>query len=406
MLASTSLPFADRSNAGLAREALGLSSAVALADLGGSRRCGSSALVQALQAPVNGSRLVCASECVDTRPGSDGEAETGHGAGAVLVGPGPGLARLKAARQMHEDFVDRYRMSDRRFDYALEARWQRDAGIRKQLQVLVKTALVEAGLAAAAVDWLLLPFAPPSARAVARDCGLGSARDAADLAFEAGLCGSAHPLLMLAWALRRAEPGQHIVLIGAGQGFDVLVLEVTATAPPQARAPRRDEANYSRYLGLRSLLDIDNGMRAERDNRSSQSAAYRRHQDLNGFVGGRCSECGLLQFPRAALCVHCHSEKPQQPESLAPLTGEVNSFTEDWLAFTPRPPLIFGNVHFPGGANVMMEFTDFESGELSAGQAVRMAFRIKDFDPLRGFRRYFWKPAPMLEAPPEGHYHG
>ena len=80
---------------------------------------------------------------------------------------------------------------------------------------------------------------------------------------------------------------------------------------------------------------------------------------------------------------------------MADLPGEVNSFTEDWLAWTPRPPLIFGNVHFPDGANVMLEFTDFEAGELTAGAPVRMAFRIKDFDDRRGFRRYFWKPAPV-----------
>jgi hypothetical protein len=42
----------------------------------------------------------------------------------------------------------------------------------------------------------------------------------------------------------------------------------------------------------------------------------------------------------------------------------------------------------------MLEFTDFEAGELAAGDTVRMAFRIKDFDDRRSFRRYFWKPAP------------
>lgn len=406
MLASTSMPFADRSNAGLVREALNLGSGIMLADLAGSRRSATTALAEVLQSPGNALRLLCASECVDTQPGSDNEADTGHAAAAVLTGAGPGLATLRAAGRLHEDFLDQYRMSDQRFDYTLEARWQTDAGIRKQLQTLIKATLDEAGLDAAEADWLLLPFNARVAKTVAKDCGLATAFRPDGLVGELGRCGAAQPLLMLSRVLREASPGQHIVLVGAGQGFDVLVLEVTATAPAALSAPLRFEENYLRYLGMRGLLDIDNGIRAERDNRSSQSAAYRRHAELNGFIGGRCPDCSMLQFPMAAICVHCHSTQPQQRESLAALTGEVNSFTEDWLAYTPRPPLIFGNVHFAGKANVLMEFTDFEAGELKAGQAVRMAFRIKDFDPKRGFRRYFWKPAPMQEKVDMGPYRG
>ena len=59
-----------------------------------------------------------------------------------------------------------------------------------------------------------------------------------------------------------------------------------------------------------------------------------------------------------------------------------------------RPPLVFGNVGFGDGANVMMEFTDVSPGQLEVGLPVEMRFRIKDFDDRRGFRRYFWKPTP------------
>jgi uncharacterized OB-fold protein len=224
---------------------------------------------------------------------------------------------------------------------------------------------------------------------------LQDAATAAELGNTAGLCGVAQPLLMLHYALSKATAGQRIVLLGMGQGFDALLLEVTGQAAANGLTdPVEEETNYTRYLGMRDLLEIDRGMRAERDNRSSQAAVYRRHAELNGFLGGRCSACGKLQFPAAANCVHCQAEGEQVLESMAAMTGEVNSFTEDWLAYAPRPPLIFGNVHFPGGANVMLEFTDFQAGELEAGQPVRMAFRIKDFDDRRGFRRYFWKPAP------------
>ena len=79
---------------------------------------------------------------------------------------------------------------------------------------------------------------------------------------------------------------------------------------------------------------------------------------------------------------------------MADMQGTVRSFTEDWLAYTPRPPLVFGNVGFEDDANVMMEFTDVSPGELSVGMPVNLRFRVKDVDERRGFKRYFWKPVP------------
>ena len=81
---------------------------------------------------------------------------------------------------------------------------------------------------------------------------------------------------------------------------------------------------------------------------------------------------------------------------MSDMIGKVKSFTEDWLAYTPSPPIIYGHVEFKDGANIMLEFTDFEQGQGQVGDKVRMVFRIKDFDSKRNFRRYFWKPAPLL----------
>jgi uncharacterized OB-fold protein len=74
--------------------------------------------------------------------------------------------------------------------------------------------------------------------------------------------------------------------------------------------------------------------------------------------------------------------------------GRVRSFTEDWLAISANPPLMYGNVGFDDGGVVMMEFTDFEPGRLGVATPVRSVFRIKDRDPKRLFHRYFWKAAP------------
>ena len=112
------------------------------------------------------------------------------------------------------------------------------------------------------------------------------------------------------------------------------------------------------------------------------------------MLGGRCTKCNTLQFPKSLICVKCGASHSQEFESLSNMIGRVKSFTEDWLAYTPFPPYIYGNVEFEGEANIMLEFADFGPGQVKVGDNVRLVFRIKDFDDKRDFRRYFWKPAP------------
>ena len=87
VLASTTLPFADRDNAAVVTEALDLPEHINTLDVSSSQRAGTSALANALNAAA-GTSLVIATECRETRPASHLEMQTGHGAAAVLVGSG------------------------------------------------------------------------------------------------------------------------------------------------------------------------------------------------------------------------------------------------------------------------------------------------------------------------------
>ena len=393
-LASTSLPYADRSNVGVLREALGLPETAGLTDSGGSLRAASSALLRALEAGQ--SCLVVASDCVDSKPASAGETTLGHAAAAIRVGTGAPMATLRGSASRHQDFVDHYRAGGERFSYTLEARWTRDAGYRRQTAETHAAAMAQAGIADRA-DRLVVSAPPALAKAIAKS--LGQDDLGATLSARIGYCAAAQPLLLLRHAFEQARAGETVALVSIGQGIDVIVLELTAPAAQNSLAAQADagveETNYARYLTLRRLIELDEGIRAERDNRTAQAAFWRKHEAITGFVGGRCRACGTLQFPPSRVCVECGAEDSQTPQRMSGLRGTVRSFTEDWLAFTPNPPLIFGNVGFGDGANVMMEFTDVSPGELEVGMPVALRFRIKDFDHRRRFRRYFWKPAPV-----------
>ena len=399
-LASTTLPFADRNHAALVASALHLGEATATLDVGASQRAAVSLLRLALDAArEDRAALVLASDRRLAQPGSRAEMHYGHGAAGVLVGGEPLLARFLGGASVQRDLVDHYRATDSAFDYALEERWVRDEAYLQLLPRAAQAALAQAGLAARDLDHLAIAAPRGIAARIATLIGAAPERVGDDLVARCGDTGAAHALLLLAQALEHATPGQRILVLGFGQGADALLFETTEhIAHPrsggavQAALTRgAPEPHYTRYLAFSGLLQMDWGLRAERDNRSAHTAHHRKRDAIDAFVAGRCTRCATVQFPKTLVCVHCGAEHTQEDHRLAEAVGRVKSYTEDWLAYTPSPPLMYGNVEFDGGANVVMEFTDCGPGDVAVGMPVRMVFRVKDYDARRGFRRYFWK---------------
>jgi hydroxymethylglutaryl-CoA synthase len=404
--ASTTFPFADRSNATLLAAALGIADNARGADVTGSLRAGTTALAQALAecaAPGARPALVVAADRRLAKPGSDQESALGHGAAALVVGPADGLAALVGARHLGADFVDHYRASGESFDYVLEERWAREAGWFELAPRTVSALLDEHGIDPASINHVVIPAATATARKVASLAGLREDALADTLAARCGDTGCGHALLMLAQVLGRAAPGELILVVGFGQGVDALLFRATAAVADRrplrgvdgCLAHRHEETHYVRFLSHCGLLPVEFGMRAERDNRTAQSVAWRKRDAITAFTGGRCRDCGTVQFPRARVCVNpeCRRTDTQDAHRLADGTGRIKTFTEDWLAYSARPPLVYGNVAFAEGGNAFIEFTDFEPGEAQVGLPVRFVFRLKDVDRVRGFRRYFWKAA-------------
>ena len=404
VFASTTHPFADRCNAGVVAEALDLAQSLRTADGAGHQRAGVSALLDALRsAGIDGQQtLVVAADRRVAKAGSEQESRFGHGAAAALVGAGPDLAaEYVAAASMRADFVDHFREAAAEYDYAYEERWVRDEGYLALVPRAIRAAL--GSIDARDVRHLLVQGPQRFATAIAKAAGIRPEAVPADLHGECGDTGVAHPLLLLGAALERAQAGDLILLAGFGQGCDVVVFRSTGRAATAGRGasgslaagvPNRD---YVRFLANCGLVDVEWGMRAERDNRTAQPAAWRHHRDVTAFFGGQCSACGTVQFPLARACVNpqCRAFDTQSPVQLAEKLGRVKTYTEDWLAVTRSPPHVYGNVELDGGGNVFIEFTDVRPGEVSVGQPVRFVFRVKDFDKVRGFRRYFWKATPV-----------
>jgi uncharacterized OB-fold protein len=70
----------------------------------------------------------------------------------------------------------------------------------------------------------------------------------------------------------------------------------------------------------------------------------------------------------------------------------VVSYTADLLTYCPDPPAWYGMVQFDEGGRILIDFSEVDA--VAVGDRMRMAFRIKDQDPTRGYLRYFWKAVP------------
>ena len=403
MLASTTHPYDDRQNAGIVANALNLPSALAVLDVTGSQRAGTSALATALASANGGEILVAAGEHRRAKAASPQEMHYGDGAAALLVGKGRPVARLLAAHSETIDFVDHFRGAGAEHDYAWEERWIRDEGYMKIVPRALEAVLKASGVKPESVTHFCMPCTLSRvAPAVAKRAGIAETAVRDTLAGVCGDTGAAHPLVMLVQALQDAKPGERILLASFGQGCDALLFEVTDAVAQLAErrgvkgalARRKEEPNYSKFLAFNDHVVLERGMRSETDKSTPLTTLYRNRDMVTGLVGGKCRACGTLQFPKGRYCVNpkCNALDSQDPHAFSDVPASVMSYTADSLTYSPSPPHYYGMVQFEGGGRMMADFTDIDNVEV--GMPMRMMFRIKEYDPARSFVRYFWKAAP------------
>lgn len=404
-LASTTLPFADLQSSAFVAAGLNLNDTVRTLDIGYSQRASTSGLIGAFQ--QQGDSLFIVSEQPPGKPASAQEISNGAGAAAFTLGTDNILAEIISVSSKTALFTDHFRAADADYDYHWEERWVRDEGYLKLLSSTIKSALTKANIDPGAVDHFIL--ASPlrgSAAAVIRNLGIKQEAEANPLTENCGYTGTAHGLLMLAHTLEIASANKIIVIASFGQGGDVLVLRTTTAIT--SFKPRRGvnaalvdaqhHEDYLRMLSYRGNIDLEWGMRAEKQVKTAFTEQYRSSDQLSAFTAGKCGTCSTIQFPQLPYCVNpsCHSPRANfSPYPLFDEPASVLTYTADALSYHPAPPLYVGFVQFENGARLLMEMTDVGSSGLEVGTPLRMAFRIKDTDTTRGYPRYFWKAVPI-----------
>lgn len=414
ILASCTLPFAERLNAAVIAEALNLNEYCSASDVTGSQCAGLAGLAQALcsAASAPGSVLLTAADSRRTRAASSQELDYGDGAAALLLGRDKVIAEVLGQATLSIDFVDHFRQAGRDIDYYGEERWIRDEGVSRCMPQVIQRALKDSGVDAEAVTHFIFPTSLNKMETqLAQACGIRAEAVVDGLAGHVGNTGVGHGLLLLAQVLEHAEPGQVIVLAQFGSGARAFVLRVTDEI--KTFAPRRgvagwlargcEELSYTRFLAYKGQLQLERGVRGEQDKKTALSTAYRHRRAILGLVAGRCRVSGDVHFPpsRFSYTANAPELDSQEDYPLADRHGQVLSWSAESLSSYMAPPHHYGQIDFEGGGRILMEFTDVGKGDVQTAMKVEMVFRIKDVDDLRGFKRYFWKATPMHTPSPQ-----
>jgi 3-hydroxy-3-methylglutaryl CoA synthase len=407
VLASTTAPFADLQNASIVARALRLKDSVTSQDATGSTRAGLRALAAALESDSaleqrgEQQKLVIAADCRRAKPGSTQELTYGAAAAAWLLGRGDLAAHYLGRHSLEVPFVDHFRESGAKYDYYWEERWIRDEGVTRLAVPAIKGLLEKLGISSERVSWFGLCGAPAgSDKLVAKALGFAAERVLPDLQGTVGDTGAAQSSLLLASALECGKSGDVVVVAAFGLGCEALAFEIGESSfrpvagLAAAVAKRAESSSYLKMLSFGGELQLDWGPRSETSIKAALTQQYRSSQQLLGFVGGRCTACGQVQFPVLPTCVGCASSDGQTPYPLADEAAKVATVSADWLQYYPAPPLYVGLVQFDAGARLLMEIVDVPLVGIQVGAPLRFAFRLKAHDEIRHYSRYFWKAIP------------
>src|SRR5262250_1119116 len=274
-VATTSPPYAEKQLASVLATACDLPRAIFTADFAGSARAGVSATlaaVRAVQAGAAPAVLVAAADVRLASPESELEGVLGDGAAALTIADRDVIAEFVDAASVAEEFTYVWRTDAQRTVQVAGGRFSNTYGYGRDLGLAIRTLLERRRLEPASIAALALysPDARASAE-LAKSLGFDPKTQLVEpVQPQIGCAGSAEPLLLLARALDRAQPGQFILVAGYGEGADVLLLRVTDVV-----------ANVLEFKELK--------------------------QDVR-LYGSRCRECGQVQYPMARVCIRCQAQ--------------------------------------------------------------------------------------------------
>ncbi len=401
--ASTSAPYVEKSSATLLASVTDLSAAVMTADLGGSLRCGTTALRLALDTVRAGSAaqaLVAASDMRLVAPGSELEALLGDGAGAALVGADGVIATFEGGFSVSREFTDVWRNAGDRYVQTLpDMTFVKGYGLDKHIPEAIDGLLRQTGRKKEDIAKLVLyaPDARLHATLVRQLKFPEAAMPREPVIGRAGNTGAAACLLGLAAALEEVRPHDQVLVVSYGNGAEALLFEATDAIahfrpirPVSAQvAAGKPLAHYGKFLQFRRHVETEI-IRAF----SSVPTMVREERQNFRLYGQKCEDCGEVSYPRRHLCWKCSSGRLR--DYRISRHGRVFTFTKDHLVPNPDPPTVMVAADLEGGGRFFAQLTDADPDAVSFEMPVELTFRR--LHEGEDYVNYFWKFRPLLQG--------
>jgi hydroxymethylglutaryl-CoA synthase len=401
LFASTSPPYLEKSSATLLATVTDLAPATVTADLGGSLRCGTTALRLALDMVKAGSvrqALVAAGDVRPVAPGTLEEMTLGDGAAAFLVGSERVIASLEGVHSVSREFSDVWRLAGDRYLTVLpDTTFVRTQGLDTHIAEAVDGLLGATGCRREDIARAVV-YGPDATTQAAILKLLKLPEHAApkeSVMPRAGNTGSAACLLGLAAVLEECRPGDRVLVVSYGNGAEALLFRCTQDLarvgmhhPVSLQLARgRPLVHYGRLLAFRRHVETE----VIRAFASVPTMVREEKQDLR-LYGQRCQDCAAISYPRRHLCWQCSSNRLVDHKMSR--RGRVFTFTRDHLVPSPDPPTVMVSADLEGGGRFYAPLTDCDPASVDFEMPVELGLRrIHEGENLVN---YFWKFRPAM----------
>jgi len=403
--ASTTPPYREKQAATIVAAATDLPMNSRTSDITDSIRAGTIAMGLAADAVKSGSHgdlIVVASDCRMGAGKSEFEQIFGDGAAAVAIGKSNVVASIDGYSTAFSELIDVWRREGSAFTQAWERRFITSEGYAKTMQQVISGIMKEYNLAPK--DFSKVIYNGPDRRShasLARSLGFDLETQVQDPMYHSiGNTGTAAVLMMLAFALDEASPGDAILVANYGDGADAFILRVTEGIKLMKGGPgeiasleRKIPINYETYLTWRDLVPTEGPSHPE-PRTPSITCLWRERRSALAFYGNKCQACGAIQYPPQRVCTKCQSKDHVEDYKLSDKKGQVFTYAIDQLSWGKERPVLVGVVDFEGGGRVISEICDCNPDELSIGMPVEMCFRKCGQN--ADIQSYCWKATPAF----------
>jgi hydroxymethylglutaryl-CoA synthase len=405
--ASTTSPYREKLVATTLAMATDLRTDILTADVTDTLRCGTTAIRMATDTVKAGSAKKVLVTISDRRlgvPGTDGE--FADGAAAFIIGDTDVAAEIIGSYSVSNELLDVWRADCARRTRTWEDRYVYEVGVQRVIPEAIDGFLKKNKVNLA--DITKVVFYAPDARRhreIAAKLNLKPEQIQNPMFDKIGNTGSVFSPMGLIAALEDAKPGDKILCLAYGDGADILLVQATdkiASVKPKwgvkqgllakMMVPSRDI-----WMQWQNIAASD----PDRGGPAAASELARERDYIYRLHGGKCKNCGTINFPPQRVCTNCHQKDNFEPIRMSDKKAKVFLFVVKYDAPAFTQPSIDTIIDFEGGGRTTIGMADvylppkFESKDL-IGKDLEMVFRR-----LGGggqVHNYYWRCKPIREG--------